>query len=229
MPMSELTKNVIKNTAENIAKAYLENIAFRGIMQSHPFSAIIDLAISSKYSEILISRNERFFAELQAGEVDYNQDVIESNEFLHCFFISYNAAMRAKREEKISMFAKILKRESNNLSIDTDEFEEITQIIEDVSYREFLILSKIYELELQYPLGEVEEDNDFIRTMRFWTLLEDYMEEDLKIPRFEQDSILVRLERTGLYVTLRGEFMTDTAGIGKTTKLFERIFIIIGH
>lgn len=227
--MNEITKKTLENVAENLTKSYLENLAFRGLMQFNPFSAIIDLSISSKYSQILISRNTKFFNELQSGDIEYSHDVIESNDFLHCFFISYNAAMRAKKDEKISMFAKILKRESKNHNIDTDEFEEVTQIIEDVSYREFLILSKIYDLEQQNPLGDEPEDNDFKRSLRFWTLLENYMSETLNIPIIEQEAILVRLARTGLYVTFRGLYMTDTAGIGKTTKLFERIIYILNQ
>lgn len=229
--MNNKKSNIKKSLEEdsiNLIKAYSDNIALRGLMQFSPLSAAIDVAIISKYSEILRIKNKVFFSALESAEIDLTQEIIESNEFLHCFFITYNAAMKSRREEKILLFAKVLKNSLKNVvNQNIDQYEEIIQIIEDISYREFLILLKIYELEKQHPLNVVPADNDGKRALRFWNEVEHFLEQELNIVVEDQEAILVRLARTGLYLTFKGVYLDDTKGRGKTTGLLETIIKLL--
>ena len=161
------------STVKKLVQRYEKNPVLRGLAQlislwSLGIGSAIDAALLTKLQNIREERVRTFFDELAAGKVELNPELLESEDFLHCFFATVRAALNSKRREKIKMFARLLKSSIlRNTFSNTDEYEECLGILDELYYRELLILFTLDKYESQYPKKEYQE-NDLQRATRFW-------------------------------------------------------------
>lgn len=212
---------------ENFAKNYSNDPHSRALLQLLiPYlGAPIDTELTMGYAKMMEERERVFFTELARGNSILTKEIIESNNFLHCFFATNNYVLKTNRKEKIELFAKLLK---SNLEIDllkdTDEYEEYLEILFELSYREFQILCTLRKFENMHQIEDYE--NECGRATHFWDDFKNELTQKLKIEKNEIDSLLIRLMRTGCYETFTGKYYDET-GTRKTTKIFDKLMNLI--
>jgi hypothetical protein len=208
----------------NIVERYERSAVIRALVQLIPMSigSAADTALLTRVQEIRAERARVFFDELGTGKEELRPELLESNEFLHCYFATVTAALRTHRTEKIQALARLLRSSMVSGKIDViDEYEEFLAILDELSHRELLVLVTLAEIEERHP--REGDENDLQRTNRYWDQFVQKLEADLSIRRAEVDSILTRLNRTGCYETFTGGFFDYTGGKGKITPLFHRL------
>ncbi|ARQ46519.1 hypothetical protein [Oxalobacter formigenes] len=206
---------------ENI---YQNNIALRTLLQLIPGGSSVDTALSGTLSLIKEKRRKEFFDELANGNIELTEDIIKNEDFLHCFFITHQAALRTRKTEKIRFLARLLKRSLENETFSNiDDYEEMLNILDELSYREISILLLLDAYEAKYPHAPGE--NDLQRAYHFWTNFENDASKNFQIT--ELDTFMIRLSRSGCYELFTGIYHEDTRGKGKTTPFFQRIKEIV--
>lgn len=203
---------------------YERSPVLRGLVQLVPFGigSGIDTALCTQLELIREARTKTFFDELERGNVLLSPELLESEDFLHCYFATYKAALNSRRREKIELFARLLmSTQKTGTFSNTDEYEDYLSILDDLSYRELMLLIKLDKYEEEHPLQEGE--NDLQRANHFWEKYCDEIICDLSIPPDELNATLTRLNRTGCYETFIGAYLDYTGGKGKTTPTFKRL------
>lgn len=213
---------ILLDNMKKIIERYENNPVIRGLIQLVPggIGSTIDVVLCIQIEKIKSERLKIFYDELGNGDIILSEDLIQSEDFLHCYFSTLKAAIKSRRGEKIKFFAKMLKSSISYKSIlTTDEYEEYLSILDELSYRELSILFKLYNFESRYP--KKDEENELQRSSRFWTNFTSEIEEELGIHPDEIKSILTRLNRTGCYATFIGNYLEYSGDQGKTTYTFQ--------
>ena len=212
------------STVEKLARQYERQPVLRGLIQLIPFGvgSAIDALLLTQLQNIREERTRAFFDELSSGKIELKPELLKSEDFLHCYFSTVSAALNSRRREKIRMFARLLKSVILPDSFSgTDEYEEYLGILDELSYRELLILFTLDKYESKFPKNVGE--NDLQRAVRFCGQFTDELEKTLGLPKNEIDAILTRLNRTGCYETFIGGYYNYTGGKGKLTPTFFRL------
>jgi hypothetical protein len=194
---------------EKLAERYNSNPIVKGFVQMMiPGGAVIDEVISSRLQRVQEERMRVFFDELADGTIELTPELVESDDFLHCYFATAKAASNTRRSEKIRLLGRLLKSAmSPNSLASTDEYEEFLVILDDMSFRELYILSILDKYQNKYPKVKREDgqlENDFQRARKFWDEFSTQLEHELEISAANLHGVLTRLNRTGCFETLRG-------------------------
>jgi hypothetical protein len=214
----------LPKAVESLTQRYEKSAIVRALVQLIPLSigSAIDTAVLTKVQSIRADRMREFFDELARGEQELNPELLENNDFLHCFFATSEAALKTQREEKIRAFARLLCASTiQGKFSDIDEYEEFLAILDDLSNRELAVLILLDSYESIYQKNE--EENDFQRANRFWQEFCHQLVTEFGIPDNEINAILTRLNRSGCYETFTGTYWDNTGGKGKITPTFHRI------
>jgi hypothetical protein len=209
---------------ETLVKRYERSAVLRALVQFVPFSvgSAADTALMTRVATIRADRTRVFFDELANDEKPLHPELLENNEFLHCYFATSAAALRTQRNEKIQSLARLLRSSTEDGKIATvDEYEEFLNILTELSQRELSVLVMLDQYETRYPLQA--DENDLQRANRFWDAFVQQISQDFSIELREVDSVLTRLNRSGCYETFTGGFFDYTGGKGKITPLFHRL------
>lgn len=121
---------------DRFAHEYENNPLMRGLVTFilPPPLAGIDAAFVAKLKEIRVDRARTFFDELESGNAVLTPELLESEDFLHCAFITIKAALRTRRRAKIRFFARLLKSSVVEGSFtNTDEYEEYLEILDKLT------------------------------------------------------------------------------------------------
>ena len=207
-----------------IADKYSNNPLLRSLIQLFPYGigSAIDTFIIVKFDRILAQKATIFFNELEKGNVHLSDELINSEDFLHCYFATRNAVINSRREEKIRLLARMLKNSFCNLSpINTDEFEEYLSILDDLSYRELVILQILYRYEEEYPM--INEETPISRSSRFWDKFIEEVSERINVRIDELYAMLIRLNRSGCYETFIGNYYGYSGDKGRLTIVFYKL------
>ena len=184
-----------------------------------PFTAT-DSLLTTYVENIKRDRLKTFFDELSSGDVTLTQDMIENNEFLHAFFSTVDYVMRTRSDKKILAFARILKRIE---TISFDEYEDYTSILNELTEREFALLSLKYKYEKENSVRYVNDGH----IKKYWEKFKNQACE-LGFNYPEIPLILMRVQRTGCYqINLRGSYGNNTRihnTYGNTTIIFRKIY-----
>ncbi len=202
----------LQNYKKNLIRRYEKSPVIRGLIQllggiSFGVATAFDAAVIQQLNNINEERLRVFFDELDSGSVELTPDLIKTEKFLHCYFATSRAAIRTRRREKIRMFARLLKSSTlPNLLSDADEYEEYLQILDDLSYREILVLSTIENHESTNSISRDRGSYEIRDRSRNWHLLlydlAEVVNSQSAIPIEEVNAILTRLSRTGCYEIL---------------------------
>lgn len=209
-------------TIEQLANRYQASPVIRALAQVTPISSAVDAALVAKLENIHKDKLREFFDELKKGDIPLTPEIIESEDFLHCYFSTVRAALNTRRREKIRYFARLLTSSISLSEISTiDEYEEWLSILDEISYRELGILAVLsrYEKEYSYPArGDALQQAN-----RFWDRFSSEVCSRFSIPNVELNGSLTRLSRTGLYETIIGTYLGYTGGRGKLTPLYAKL------
>lgn len=208
--------------SKSLLEAYAGNPIIRGLVQLIPggITSALDIAILYKVDKIKEERVNTFFDELSSGSILLTEEIISSEPFLNKFFIAARAAINTHNKQKIRMFAKLLKSSIHRPSSD-DEFDEDTQILDQISVREWqalLIYAQFCDATPKDPTK-----NGLQTALQFWFQFAEQLKIELGIDTLETSQFMNHIERTGLYEQFVGGFMDYTGGIGYLTNRFYRL------
>lgn len=207
-----------------LADKYSKVPLFRGLIQLIPFGvgSAIDASLIALIENIRTKKLKTFFDELARGDIILSEELIKSEDFLHCYFATSQAYLNSRRTEKIKLFARLLKSSfEHNKIIDVDEYEELLSILDDLSFREISILFKLDKFEVDYP--KKDDENELQRASRFWDKFIDEITSEFQISIGEANSIMTRLNRSGCYETFIGGYFGYTGDKGKLTDIFFKL------
>ena len=211
-------------TIEQLANRYQTNPIIRGLIQVIPLGigSAADVALVTILENIRKDRAREFFDELEKGAVQLTPEIIESEDFLHCYFSTTRAALNTRRREKIRYFARLLTSSISSSEISTvNEYEECLSILDELSFRELeiLVVRSRYEKEYPYPAGASYRK----QADQFWDRFSSEVCSRFSIPRGELKSILLRLNRTGLYHETVNGRQESTNSSGELTPLYSKL------
>ena len=213
---------MITMTIEQLSDMYQTNPVIRALVQLIPIVSIVDAALVTKIEKIHTKKARVFFDELENGTVQLTQEMIESEDFLHCYFSTFKAALNSHRREKICYFARLLTSSITLSEISTiDEYEEYLSILDDLSFRELKLLIVLSRYEKEFFLQG--DKNPLQRANRFWEQFSLEVCSKFSISDGELDGMLARLNRTGLYKTIIGTYVGYNGGRGELTPMYAKL------
>ena len=101
-----------------------------------------------------------------------------------------------------------------------DDFEELLSILDELSYKEILVLSKLYKFEIEYKNSDSKSDGE--RAKLFWESFVIEIVTELNIKKDEVVSHMQRLQRTGCYEVI-DTFWGNDKRLGHLTPTFYRL------
>ena len=210
-------------SSNQLLERYEQQPVIRGLVQLIPFSigSAIESALLTQLNRYREEKLRVFFDELSSGSVPLTEDLIRSNDFLHCYFATLSAVLRSRKHEKIKFLAKLLHGIIDRRVADVDEYEELIGLTDELSLRELTILTLLSEHEKDNPLKEGE--NELQRASRFWPGFLADVESKLGLGEELLRAMLTRLQRSGCYAEFTGSYLSYTGGIGRTTNLYLRL------
>jgi CRISPR/Cas system CSM-associated protein Csm2 small subunit len=181
----------------------------------------LDVVITKTLSNIREERSRAFFDELTKTSRQLEPTVLESEDFLHCYFATVRYALNSRRREKIQMFARLLKASLGETGPrDVDEYEEFLEILDDLTFRELQALAIMDSFSVR---PRTPEQNNLQWTNTFWDEFEDRIVRELRVPKDEVSDFLNRISRTACYEIFTGGYMDYTGGKGKLTPTYRRL------
>lgn len=205
---------------------YAASPVVRGLVQLIPYGVGggLDVAIVTAYDNIQQRRLREFFDRLSAGSIRLSPQLIESDDFLHCFFATVQSVARTHRQQKIHLFANLLSSIASGQVTDVDAYEEYLRILDELSYRELLLLSLLdrYERTSHRPAGS--ERAAF--TMSFWSAFLNEAVSLLSVGATEVQATLTRLNGSGCYATYIGAY--GGSDQGRLTALWHKLREVAG-
>jgi hypothetical protein len=199
-----------KSIFEHLAESYERNPGARLVTGLIPVAPAIEGLLLAHAKNLEVRRVTEFFRQLK------NED------FVHKCLITARAAARTRRNEKIRHFAVLLANGTfRNLS--SDAYEESLQIVDELSYREFLALQILEGFEAQCPIEEVE--NNLQRATKFWKEFIDQIHSSVGIAPEIFVAFMKRIERTGCYAEIPG-YYDNSGGVGYTTERYQEIKLL---
>jgi hypothetical protein len=194
--------------SSSLPDRYASSPIIRGLVQLIPagLGSAFDTAFVTAYSRLQEKRLRAFFDALAQGGRTIDPALIESESFLHCYFSTVRAVLKSRREQKIRLFAALLGAVSDGAVTDVDAYEEYLSILDELSYRELVLLSllDLFERESHGPPGI--DDAGFAQS--FWSAFSNEAMATLSLQEGELDAMLNRHNRSGCFTT----FLVPTVG-----------------
>lgn len=194
------------NPVGQLAKYYQCQPIVQALVNAIPaVGGSLDTLLNARAQQIAEERTKDFFDELSEGSLELTEQTIQSEDFIHRWVITAKVAVNTRRREKIRLFARLLKSSFlSDISVTTDEYEEYLIILDELSYRELLVLSILERYEREFPPSENE--NELQKASRFWEQFVSEVNQQLGLTTDETNAMLTRLNRSGCYQTFIGGY-----------------------
>jgi hypothetical protein len=220
--------NTLPAHVETLLKRYDTSPVLKALVRLVPFGigSAADSLVMTQFSNLKADRARAFFDKLASSEISLAPELLDSNEFIHCFTSTMSAALRAHRVEKVEAFAALMNSASRDGSFNNvEDFEDYLKILDELAYREFEVLQLLERYEASTPLGE--HDTPVSRANKYWTAFKQEVVSTYGIPEDEFGAFLSRLARTGCYELIVGTYLDYVGGLGYTTPKFRRLKAIV--
>lgn len=229
MSLNFALDNMANSTVQSLLARYEGSIVIRGLVQLIPLGigGAADLVLTRTLESIREERSRAFFDELAKSSSVLDTSLLESEDFLHCYFATAKYALNSRRREKIQMFAKLLQASLDEAGpTDVDEYEEFLEILDELNYRELRALA-IMDSFSNWPRTPAQNDLQWTNT--FWGEFEKRLSRELSVPQDEVRDFMNRISRTACYEIFTGGFLDYTGGRGKLTPTYKRLKTYIGN
>lgn len=216
------------NMIGKLSVQYTNSPAIKALLKLVPGWSSADTLLQKRADEIKSDRLKVFFDELAQGKRELTEELIHSDSFLHGYFCTLRAVMNCRQREKIQNFARLLDSSLDPaLQVSEDEHEELLALLEEITLREFAILSDLKKRELAHPCQDGE--NELQNAMRYWADFRLATVETYGVPDESFNAFMARLERTGLYLRITGNYLNYSGDIGTTTPLLTRVIALVSE
>ena len=224
-----IPRDLKPSVLENLIGRYEHNPRLRALVAfigGHftPLDAL-EAAVVASFQKIQSERLRELFDALDQGGIPLTDELIQQEQFVHAFVATARAASRTRQRQKIRLFSQLLRALADHKNgLDGDEHEELLQVLEELSPREFasLVLLRNHEQATERKSGETTPQ----WILRFWEAAKHDLEQNLGIPASELEGWLARLSRTGFYRREIG-FLGEAKEIGCTTPNLARFLSML--
>ncbi|MEO6520046.1 MAG: hypothetical protein ABIN91_00080 [Mucilaginibacter sp.] len=206
-----------------IVKALIQSITVKDL----PIGAAGDTILSSYVTNLKAERLRTFFDQLDNGDIELTEELIANDDYLHAYFATVNYVLQNRSKLKIKAFADILKSLYRD-DINIDEFEDYGQIFDELTEREFIILSVKYEFE-KHAATVQDNLNPLQRTSSYWEDFKSEVKAKLNVEGEDLNAMLLRLQRTGCYKKHQGYWDESHEEVGDTTAILQTIINVIKY
>ncbi|MCB9187336.1 MAG: hypothetical protein H6601_11420 [Flavobacteriales bacterium] len=221
-------KNQVNSQLALLYETYENSPQIKALIQLlGPIGSVPDTVLGTLVTKIRAERLRVFFDELNSGDVELTEDIIAQNDFLHAYFSTAEYVLKTRTDEKIKRFGIVLKSWYSQ-KVDIDWFEDYAAIINELSDREFAILSVKYKYELAAEKNpDLSDANPYKKTISYWEEFKDEILKQMDIEPNDLDPMLIRVQRTGCYFKHIGYFDASMEQVGDTTELFKKLHGVI--
>ena len=221
----------LNNKLIEASKMYGDQTIVRTMINAIPYvGSSIDLLLSSAGHKFTIKRIEKFIDALKEEisrlkEAQINKDFLNTEEGFDLIIKALNSAARTRHQEKLNLFALIVKSAlTKDKFYEEDEPEFFLKIVEELSINEFKVAKYLYELK-EMKKEKLDENNANKKGMT----------NDASVlsqchPEFDENELVstfVRLERIGLIKELVGTYVGYSGGVYLVNPLFRRLMNFI--
>ena len=226
--MNDLTKIELEHSDEwsNELIEIYDNPVVRFLIQLLPggLGSGVDTLVMRQIADYRKRRLKEFFDELSTGAKLLTEELVRSDDFLHCYFATTSAVLRSRRKEKIRWLARLLSSavDSSLVNGTSDDYDYILKILDELTFEEIKILLRIREREIE-ARGGAWHAVAAPRVNKFWTNLRDELASELGISGADVDQRLIRTERTGCISLSRAGAMEVAPQYAATTSTFDQL------
>lgn len=223
--MSDKIDKVKPKWLEKAGEWYVKSKVVRGLMQvtgavTLGGTSALDTALAVKIEAMRASRLRTFFEELDKGEIELTDELIETKDFLHAFFATAKAALNTRHIEKIKMFANLLNSFGEGEFV-ADEYEDYLRMLDELSVREIKLLCLLAAYEQKDDHGhELIKSTD---THKFWQDFIETAEGQLELEKDEIECMLASLTRTGCFRVFGISYADQLEFSGRLTRSFYKL------
>lgn len=221
--MAKNLPEIIKETTKKATEKYEESSKLRTMISLIPYiGSPMDVFISSEGQKIVQKRFEILIQKLQIEmevieEKMIDPKYLESEEFFDIMVTAFESTSRTREEEKIVLYAKILK---NSVIINERDIEpeEYLKIIQELTLQELVVAKEIYN-------QQSKEDPESEDSILLWArkMGWDNLPEILSIHSEDLSFLLKRIEKTGLITEITGTYWDYAGGTYVITNAFRKI------
>lgn len=206
-----------------VLKALIQTLTYKDL----PVGAAGDTVLSTYVNNLKAEKLRTFFEQLDNGDIELTEDLIANHDFLHAYFATVDYVLSNRSKLKIKAFAEILKSLYRD-DISIDEFEDYAKIFDELTEREFIILSVKHEFEKH--AASIQNDwNPAQRTSSYWKDFKQEVKSKLNVDADELNAMLLRLQRTGCYMKHKGYWDESHEEEGDTTAILQTIINAIKY
>lgn len=223
-----LTSKISESISSIIIDLYesYENVPLiKGLIQAIPFAGIPDSIVGTYVNKLKAKRLKIFFDQLTNGDIQLTEDIISNDNFLHAFFATTHYVVNSRSDLKLKAFAEILKSLYRD-QISIDQHEDYAKIFDELTEREFIILSTKNNFERKHE-NTNPGLNQLQHTSTYWNDFKTHVTDTLEINEGELNSMLIRIQRTGCYIKYVGYMDESQDQIGHTSEIFRKLKEII--
>jgi hypothetical protein len=214
------------NPVGNLAVYYSKKPLIQALLNLVPGWSTADTLLQKRANEIKFDRLRTFFDELAAGKRELSEEIIEREDFLHSYFCTLRAVVNSRHREKIRLFARLLDSSLEpSLNVSSDEHEELLSLLGEITLREFAILNILRNFELSTPRRQ--DQNELQNAWDYWDKFRAETIANYGVPVESFNAFMARLERTGLYLRITGNYLDYQGDIGRTTPLLARLINLV--
>lgn len=225
---NDFSEKIIKKS-EKAIEEYSEMSALRSAINGIPLiGGPIDVFLSSEGQKIVNNRLKVLidclkFEIKQIDETKINDDFLESEEFFDLVVATFEKASKERNKKKISIYAKIMKQTlfTENVS----DSIEYMNILSEISLEQFIVISIIYEQQIQNSNENFESPLKFVKASG-WDKLPEIVS-NKGINKDDLSFILKRLERTGLITEIVGMYFGYNGEVYMITPTLRRIMTLL--
>jgi hypothetical protein len=211
-PMNE-EQSILDKTVVLHERALLYEV----LLTLHPTTAILSIAGTALY-EIWKRRAQLFANRLIELNIYPAAERLRDAEFLQALAAAMRRVRDAASDKKVTSFADMFATYCKGEHFQSvDHFDEYLSILHELSEREFQVLVILHKYEQANPL---EGRNPLQRAVAVWDSFQQEVEREVGINPPQLPAVLTRIQRTGLYETITGNYWDYTGGKGALTPLF---------
>lgn len=212
----------------SLAVHYSKQPTIRALLKLIPGWSSADGLLQTRADEIKHQRLRYFFDTLATGHIQITEELIQSDDFLHCYFKTTQAVINTRRKEKIELFARMFETALDaQIFTGLDQYEELLDALDSMSLREFGVLRMLEDYETSYATKSFKNDVDRINS--YWPEFLEKVCKSFDLEEAEFDTFMERLQRTGFYIRNTDSFYGDGPRIGNTTRQFAKLCTLVAR
>jgi hypothetical protein len=218
------TDRYISNKLKPAIEKYSENALLRASISAIPFiGSPFDVFLATKAQKIVNDRIMNLFNELKEEmnkleDSVVDKEYINSEEFIDLFIKTIEAAAKTRSNEKIKLYAKLLKGAVKFQDRKKYSPEEYLQVLSELIIKELGVARAIYKQQRE---KKRKNENELQWALRCgW---EEVEKECPSIPEEDFQFIFLRLQKSGLVKEIVGGFFDYKGGVFVITQVFRKI------